>query len=502
MTAKPKQNRAVAYARMSTDRQTLSIAQQLAAIGVYAETHDLEITRTFLDEGKSGLALQGRTGLRALLAEVVSGAADFGTVLVLDVSRWGRFQDVDESAHYEFLCRQAGVKIIYCAEPFSQDGSPLASVIKGMKRAMAAEYSRELSTKVHAAHCRIFASGYKAGGKPGYGFRRAAFSASGEHKQNLRDGERKPAISDRVKIIAGKTAEAEVVRRIYQLFLNDRLGDTAIARLLNSEGVPNDRGSKWNPNAVKYVLTSPKYCGVMRFNQTSQRLATRKVQNPSSLWINVKGAFDPIVPEADYLAAQAERARRRQTPTDKEILEHIRRLYLEQGRVDAKLISKARLGLTHRGIIERFGGLTAAYVAAGIPTSNAMVGAQLRSAKCGMVSALLKRVTVLAETRGATWTQLGRSPVIEINDSIKVKVAIACSNHARAGRVRWRMRLRDRNTADYVLCARLDVTNTAIQDYWLIPVWEYCVVDLWLAPHLIHVNSRHQFTRLEEMFEL
>jgi DNA invertase Pin-like site-specific DNA recombinase len=37
-------------------------------------------------------------------------------VLVYDVSRWGRFQDIDESAHYEFVCKQAGIKVAYCAE--------------------------------------------------------------------------------------------------------------------------------------------------------------------------------------------------------------------------------------------------------------------------------------------------------------------------------------------------------------------------------------------------
>jgi hypothetical protein len=32
-------------------------------------------------------------------------------ILVLDVSRWGRFQDIDESAYYEFLCRRAGMQV-------------------------------------------------------------------------------------------------------------------------------------------------------------------------------------------------------------------------------------------------------------------------------------------------------------------------------------------------------------------------------------------------------
>jgi DNA invertase Pin-like site-specific DNA recombinase len=45
-----------------------------------------------------------------LVADVVAGQDVFDTILVYDVSRWGRFQDADESAHLEFLCRSAGVR--------------------------------------------------------------------------------------------------------------------------------------------------------------------------------------------------------------------------------------------------------------------------------------------------------------------------------------------------------------------------------------------------------
>lgn len=41
---------------------------------------------------------------------------------VYDVSRGGRFQDTDESAHYEFLCRRAEIAVPYCAEQFENDG--------------------------------------------------------------------------------------------------------------------------------------------------------------------------------------------------------------------------------------------------------------------------------------------------------------------------------------------------------------------------------------------
>src|ERR1700752_2799358 len=143
-------SRAAQYVRMSTNLQKYSIENQAAVIGVYAQAHDLSIVRTYRDEGESGLKLKNRAGLIQLLDDVQSGHADFHHILVYDVSRWGRFQDTDESAHYEYLCRRAGLKVAYCAEQFDNDGTMMSSIMKNIKRVMAAEYSRELSAKIFA----------------------------------------------------------------------------------------------------------------------------------------------------------------------------------------------------------------------------------------------------------------------------------------------------------------------------------------------------------------
>jgi len=75
----------------------------------------MTIVRTYADSGKSGLRIDGREALQRLIREVESGQADFSAILVYDVSRWGRFQDADESAYYEYICRRAGISVHYCA---------------------------------------------------------------------------------------------------------------------------------------------------------------------------------------------------------------------------------------------------------------------------------------------------------------------------------------------------------------------------------------------------
>jgi DNA invertase Pin-like site-specific DNA recombinase len=127
----------------------------------------LTIVRTYADAGRSGLRLDGRHALKQLIGDVKSGMADFKIILVYDVSRWGRFQDCDESAYYEFLCKEAGVSVEYCAEQFENDGSLTATVLKNIKRAMAGEFSRELSIKVHAGQSRIGGHGISCGSDTG-----------------------------------------------------------------------------------------------------------------------------------------------------------------------------------------------------------------------------------------------------------------------------------------------------------------------------------------------
>ncbi len=145
---------------MSTEHQKYSTENQSEAIARYASQRNISIVRTYADEGKSGLKLDGREALRRLINDVESGRADFAHILVYDVSRWGRFQNADESAYLEYLCTRAGIKVHYCAEQFENDGSIAATVIKSMKRAMAGEYSRELSAKVFAGQCRLISLGF------------------------------------------------------------------------------------------------------------------------------------------------------------------------------------------------------------------------------------------------------------------------------------------------------------------------------------------------------
>jgi len=112
--------RAAQYVRASTEHQQYSTENQADKIKEYADHRNMEIVRTYSDDGKSGLSIGGRASLKKLIADVEVGGADFNVILVYDVSRWGRFQDTDESAYYEYICRRAGIQVSYAQKLVTQ----------------------------------------------------------------------------------------------------------------------------------------------------------------------------------------------------------------------------------------------------------------------------------------------------------------------------------------------------------------------------------------------
>src|ERR1043166_8455620 len=188
---------AAVYVRMSTEHQQYSTSNQMDAIREYAKRRGLEIVKEYSDEGKSGLNIQGRDSLGQMIRDVQEGRAEFGVILVYDVSRWGRFQDTDESAYYEFVCKMAGIQVVYCAEHFENDGSLASAILKSIKRAMAGEYSRELSNKVFIGQCRIAKLGFWRGAMAGFGLRRCLVDEHGRMKAQLEFGQRKYLQTDR-----------------------------------------------------------------------------------------------------------------------------------------------------------------------------------------------------------------------------------------------------------------------------------------------------------------
>jgi DNA invertase Pin-like site-specific DNA recombinase len=296
--------RAAQYLRMSTEHQKYSTQNQSDTNHAYAVVRAMTIVRTYADEGKSGLTADKRNALRQLIADVQSGRAEFEVILVYDVSRWGRFQDIDESAYYEYICKRAGISVHYCAEQFDNDGSFLAAILKAIRRSMAAEYSRDLSVKVFAGKTRLVKLGFFQGGSAGFGLRRFIVDQNNSPKHKLEAGERKNITSDRVILVPGPRHEIETVRWIFYAMAYGGKNVKQIADGLDKRGILNSVGRPWTQTLVRNVLRNERYVGNNVWNQKSFKLQKAHVFNPPEAWLRANGAFRGIVEPKLFERAQ------------------------------------------------------------------------------------------------------------------------------------------------------------------------------------------------------
>ena len=157
--------RGVEYYRHSAkDRQENSVAIQQDLVQKWARENGVEIIHEFADRGKSGLTAEGRDGFNDMMENWVRKRSDFEFVLCLDVSRWGRFQDIDLSATYSAECKKHGKQVIYTTLGMPRPDDPLYPVYVQFERFRAAQFSKELSAKVSHGCIKIAQQGYWVGG--------------------------------------------------------------------------------------------------------------------------------------------------------------------------------------------------------------------------------------------------------------------------------------------------------------------------------------------------
>lgn len=462
---------AAQYLRMSTEHQQYSLENQGAAIGKYAEAHGFRVVVTYYDAAKTGVIIKNRPGLLQLVKDVAAQDVSFKVVLVYDVSRWGRFQDIDEAAHYEFLCKLAGAPVHYCAETFSNDGALPDLIMKSLKRTMAGEYSRELGVKVLDGQRRLARLGFKQGGVAGFGLRRMLVAADGSRKQELSPGERKSIATDRVILVPGPAGEVEVVRSIFGMLVSEGMTAYAIARELNARGVRCVGESVWDYQAVYAVLTGLKYVGCHAFGRTSCRLSTQSVRLPSSEWVLVPGAFQPIVDEGTFSAAQQILEGRTFNQSDQDLLDKLRVLLASEGRLSLRLITGAEGVPSPSTYRLRFGSLRRAYQLIGYGRPDQFGPIDLRRRTRTLREELVERIAAIfpgdlsVVRRGGRWRSR-----LRLRSGLTVSVLVARCVRVWRETKRWRI---DPNRNEYrlvTLLARLDEANESFLDFHVLPV--------------------------------
>ncbi|MEY9127606.1 recombinase family protein [Bradyrhizobium yuanmingense] len=462
--------RAAQYVRMSTDRQQYSIQNQAAVIAAYAHAHHLTLVRTYKDEGESGLLLKNRTGLLQLLEDVESNQADFGHLLVYDVSRWGRFQDVDESAHYEFVCRRAGIKVAYCAEQFENDGSMLASIVKNIKRVMAAEYSRELSAKVYAGQCRFARLGYKPCGRAGYALVRELVDEKMQTRRVMKKGDRKYILTDHIRIRPGDPMEVAVVKWIFERFLEVR-SETVIAWELNQKGLVSSTGAAWTRAAVGTVLRNESYIGNLIFNRKSQKLRQTAVKNPPQQWIRSEGCIEPIIDREVFFSVRKIIEERRVDLSEEEMLSRLRKALLREGRLTPTIIDRTP-GLPCSATCQtHFGNFRNLYRLLGYTPKRNYEFLDARPVWSEFRSKLVEQATAAIKAAGGRISSGGWSDCVRVDGMacLSVRAARWTPGQKPTHAPYWSIEREARLPHGWIAAVRLTEHNKTVLDYVLLP---------------------------------
>ena len=475
--------KAAEYVRMSTEHQKYSTDNQASAIRAYAEQRGYEIVQTYADEGKSGLNIGGRLALQKLLEDVETGVADFKALIVYDVSRWGRFQDPDEAASYELRCRRAGVQVHYCAEQFENDGSIGSSIIKTVKRAMAGEYSRELSVKVFSGQANLIRLGFRQGGPAGFGLRRLLVNEAGEPKGELGRGEHKSIATDRVILVPGPENEIEIVRDVYHQFVDTGRSESQIAEDLNRRGILTDLDRLWSRGAVHQLLINEKYIGNNVWGRTSFKLKSAHVQNSPDEWIRADGAFAAIVESHLFDRAQTIIRMRSDRLSNEQMLELLSQILEQRGSLSGLIIDEVDNCPSSSAFRSRFGSLLRAYALVGFSPDHDYryleTNRKLRSLHPGTVASIIAGI----EQAGGFVTRDPASDLLTINHEFTASIVIVRCFETSAGSLRWKLRLDTALKPDITVAARMDGSNELPLDYYLLPILDMRDAVLRLAEY-------------------
>ena len=494
--------RAAEYVRMSTEHQRYSTENQAEAIRRYANKRGLKIVRTYADSGRSGLNIEGRDGLSQLILDIESGKANFSVILVYDISRWGRFQDADESAFYEYRCRRAGVQVEYCAEQFENDGSIGSDVQKVVKRRMAAEYSRELSVKVFAGQCRLIEMGYRQGGMAGFGLRRELRDEHGRPKGLLTRGERKSLQTDRVVLVPGPSEEVAIVKWIYQRFVEDGLDETAIAQELNQRGIVTDLDRPWTRGTVHQILINEKYIGNNVWNHVSFKLKQYRLKNDASMLVRADNAFEAIVDPRAFDAARAIIEARSHHLTNEEMLDQLRSVYKRTGVLSGLIIDETHDCPSSKAFSHRFGGLLNAYKLIGYTPERDYRYIEVNRALRRRYPDTVDETISGIEKAGGAVSRDEITDLLTINQEFTASLTISRCFQTNAGSLRWKVRLDRGLHPDITIAVRMNAENTSAKDYLILPTFDVEAETLRLSEDNGIWIDAYRFETLRPLFAL
>ena len=240
----------VIYIRVSSERQVkgYSLDGQKHYLAECAERRGMTVLDTYVEEGKSGKSIEGRTEFQRMLDDIQSGKVHTDYVLVFKLSRFGRnARDVLNSL--EFIMKY-GVHLM-CVEDGLDSSTSMGKMMITILGAVA-ELEREniIAQSLLGREEKAKSGGWNGGFAP-YGYR----LVKGDDKSKGK--------------LETVPEEKAVVQLVFDMFLNRNMGYTAISGYLNRNGYTRPPAKnairpsygEWSSDHIKRMLSNPVYTG-------------------------------------------------------------------------------------------------------------------------------------------------------------------------------------------------------------------------------------------------
>ena len=283
------------YCRYSHDdgqeEENASITHQKALLKEYAENNGYSNIRFYADDGYTGTDFN-RPDFQRMMEEVENGIIQ--TILVKDMSRFGR-NYILVGQYVELVLPQHHVRVIGVTDNY--DSYDTENDLFAFESIFAEMYAADISKKVTYAKHMLGMSGIKLKSRPLYGYR----LVDGDYTQWEID-----------------TESAEIVRMIFDMFLNQDMSVNAIAKYLRTNEIPTpsaymgykytkvNRPYDWSFPIVSRILKFQEYCGDtvnFKTRQISYKVKKR-LPIPKEDWVIFQNQHPAIISREDFEKAQ------------------------------------------------------------------------------------------------------------------------------------------------------------------------------------------------------
>ena len=248
------------------------------------------------------------------------------------------------------------------------------------------------------------------------------------------------------------------------------------------------------------MLSNEKYIGNNVYNRRSFKLKKVRVVNRPEMWIKKEGAFESIVPPDLFYTAQGILRERAHRFSNEELVEKLRRLFQQHGYLSGLIIDEAEGMPSAAAYAHRFGSLIRAYQTVGFTPDRDCQYLEVNQFLRRLHSEIVGQTErMIAEVGGAV-VRDPATDLLTVNREFTVSLVLSRCNVLDDGRHRWKVRFDTSLAPDITVAVRLDETNQAPLDYYLLPRLDFGQSGIHLADHNGIEFERYRFDSLDYLY--